>query len=371
MKHLFATALLAAASAGAGASVGTSGMTLDPFFQVQPVQYDGSLPSATVLRTDSASWLSGVTRTLQISPVLGQPGQISMQLGANDVLLMRGSGPQVFAGTLSYGLDAPMNLDLSSQGGIVLDYRFSTPHKLTVYAMSDGAAGESRPGSALTVDIGTVFHGTVLLPFSAFSINSASGLGVDWGSLDTLSLAFSSSSAAGFEAALDGITTVPLPVPEPAAWAMWALGLGLLVSRSLALAGVVAGASAGATTAPEQSLLERGRYMVVTGQCNNCHTSGYSASQGTLPEARWLLGDARGRAEPGGTVYATNLRLLVQDLSVEQWLALVQGSRARAPMPWWNLRQTSEADLRAMYAYIRSLGPAGEPAPAFRPAAAP
>jgi hypothetical protein len=33
-------------------------------------------------------------------------------------------------------------------------------------------------------------------------------------------------------------------------------------------------------------------------------------------------------------------------------------------MPWFNLRDMNDADLRALYRYLRSLGPKGEPAPA-------
>lgn len=148
--------------------------------------------------------------------------------------------------------------------------------------------------------------------------------------------------------------------------AIGALFVRAACAAMLGCALVPAGAQEGLASADQ---IERGRYMIVTGQCNNCHTSGYSLSQGTLPEARWLLGDMRGRAEPEGTVYATNLRWLAQSLSVEQWVLLARNSRARAPMPWWNLRQTRDDDLRAMYAYIRSLGPVGEPTPAFKPAA--
>jgi hypothetical protein len=36
----------------------------------------------------------------------------------------------------------------------------------------------------------------------------------------------------------------------------------------------------------------------------------------------------------------------------------------RPPMPWFNLRDMSDTDLIAMYRFMRSLGPAGEPAPA-------
>jgi hypothetical protein len=34
-------------------------------------------------------------------------------------------------------------------------------------------------------------------------------------------------------------------------------------------------------------------------------------------------------------------------------------------MPWWPLHDTTVQDLRAMYQYIKNLGPAGEPAPDF------
>jgi hypothetical protein len=36
-------------------------------------------------------------------------------------------------------------------------------------------------------------------------------------------------------------------------------------------------------------------------------------------------------------------------------------------MPYFSLNAMSQADVRAMYAFIRSLGPAGKPAPAFVP----
>ena len=36
-------------------------------------------------------------------------------------------------------------------------------------------------------------------------------------------------------------------------------------------------------------------------------------------------------------------------------------------MPWFNVQAMSTADLRAMYRYIKSLGPAGKPAPAYLP----
>ena len=115
------------------------------------------------------------------------------------------------------------------------------------------------------------------------------------------------------------------------------------------------------------TLLERGKYMVVTGHCNNCHTEGYGVNAGNIPEAKWLLGNSVGWRSKAGTSYAPNLRLYVQSMPLEGWLAVAKNSRARAPMPWWSLRDTSNEDLTAMYAYIGSLGPVGSPAPSFLP----
>ena len=115
------------------------------------------------------------------------------------------------------------------------------------------------------------------------------------------------------------------------------------------------------------ALLERGKYMVVTGHCNNCHTEGYGVNAGNIPEAKWLLGNSVGWRSKAGTSYAPNLRLYVQSMPLEGWLAVAKNSRARAPMPWWSLRDTSNEDLTAMYAYIGSLGPVGSPAPSFLP----
>jgi len=36
-------------------------------------------------------------------------------------------------------------------------------------------------------------------------------------------------------------------------------------------------------------------------------------------------------------------------------------------MPWFNLNQWADADLRALYQYVKSLGPVGEPAQPYLP----
>lgn len=127
-------------------------------------------------------------------------------------------------------------------------------------------------------------------------------------------------------------------------------------------------ASAGAAAADTADDIARGRYMVLTGHCNNCHTAGYTAKQGDVPEKEWLLGNAVGFRSELGTAYASNLRLTVRSFTEAQWVAYAKGAKPRPPMPWWSVHDTSESDLKAMHRYIVSLGAAGAPAPAFVPA---
>jgi mono/diheme cytochrome c family protein len=112
--------------------------------------------------------------------------------------------------------------------------------------------------------------------------------------------------------------------------------------------------------------LERGRYLVRISGCNDCHTAGYPESGGKIPQDQWLTGSAVGWSGPWGTTYPANLRLLVQSLSESQWLSFARTPR-RPPMPWFALRDMSDTDLRAIYQFLRHLGPKGEPAPAYVP----
>ena len=131
---------------------------------------------------------------------------------------------------------------------------------------------------------------------------------------------------------------------------------------------VASGAACAADKAASAKQIERGRYMIVTGHCNNCHTAGYAAKQGKVPEKEWLLGSGPlGYRGPWGTTYASNLRLTLKNMSEDQWVNYAKVFRARGPMPFWSVNETSDPDLRAMYQFIRQLGPVGEPAQAFVP----
>ncbi|MDQ6916789.1 MAG: cytochrome c [Pseudomonadota bacterium] len=111
----------------------------------------------------------------------------------------------------------------------------------------------------------------------------------------------------------------------------------------------------------------RGHYLVRIGGCNDCHTAGYAASGGQTPQAQWLMGDTLGWRGPWGTTYAPNLRIYMQGLTEAQWLKAAKSLETRPPMPWFTVRQMSDADLRAIYAFVRQLGPLGQPAPSFVP----
>lgn len=107
--------------------------------------------------------------------------------------------------------------------------------------------------------------------------------------------------------------------------------------------------------APADDPIKRGRYLVKIGGCNDCHTPGYIASAGKVPEDRWLVGDSIGYNGPWGTTYPSNLRSLVASMNEDDWVGYARTLETRPPMPWFNLRAFAEADLRALYRYIRSL----------------
>ena len=121
-----------------------------------------------------------------------------------------------------------------------------------------------------------------------------------------------------------------------------------------------------ATMKADPVLIDRGRYIVRTSGCNDCHTPGYAASGGTVAESAWLTGDALGWEGAWGTTYPVNLRLFMQSLTAEQWLNVAR-QPSRPPMPWFALRDMTDADLLAVYHYVRSLGPAGKHAPSYAP----
>lgn len=144
----------------------------------------------------------------------------------------------------------------------------------------------------------------------------------------------------------------------------------LTLSAAPALAQDAQLASPSLTKAPRivaDSPLAAGRYLVILGGCNDCHTAGYDQSYGKVAEEDWLTGTAIGWRGPWGTTYPSNLRLLVRDMTEDAWVTMLRTRNSLPPMPWMNLNQLGEADARALYQYITSLGPRGERMPAAVP----
>ncbi len=156
-------------------------------------------------------------------------------------------------------------------------------------------------------------------------------------------------------------------------WLPWGLPLVLLAGVAL-LAGWMkqSGNAADATPAVSPQVvaaspIEAGRYLVVIGGCNDCHTPGWDTSNGKVPEDDWLTGKAYGFRGPWGTTYPGNLRTFFSTMTEDQWVAFATNWHARPPMPSMNLQQMSDSDLRAMYQFITSLGEKGVPAPNYVP----
>ncbi len=143
--------------------------------------------------------------------------------------------------------------------------------------------------------------------------------------------------------------------------------IALLVA-TVAIASFVAGAAVAQQKVAQKMSAEaaRGKYLVQIAGCNDCHTPGYPPSGGKVEEKLWLTGDQLGWRGPWGTTYGSNLRLLVKDMTAEQFVKHAR-NEFRPPMPWFNLRDMSDRDVKAIYAYLKHLGPAGQPAPQYVP----
>ncbi len=139
----------------------------------------------------------------------------------------------------------------------------------------------------------------------------------------------------------------------------WALLVTVAASTQMAWAAGKSTSSSGA--------IERGRYLVRIGGCNDCHTSGYAMTAGKVAEEQWLTGDRLGWRGPWGTTYPANLRNFMAQMTEKQWLSFASTIETKPPMPWYDLRAMSSEDLRAIYRYVKASGPRGEAAPAYLP----
>ena len=141
----------------------------------------------------------------------------------------------------------------------------------------------------------------------------------------------------------------------------------------LAAAGCHSGAAGGSATtsadgmAPSAgpavqaaSMEQAGEYLTVVGGCNDCHTQGWVESRGRVAPADRFAGFNVGFRGSWGTSYGKNLRTVTQRITEDRWVSILttaDGGDGKPPMPWWNTAKMSDRDLRAMYRYIKGLGP--------------
>ena len=139
----------------------------------------------------------------------------------------------------------------------------------------------------------------------------------------------------------------------------------------VAIPGVAAAAEAPAspaTKAAQATQIERGRYLVAIMGCNDCHTQDFHArGDFKIPENDRLTGSNLGWRGPWGTTYPNNLRLYFQSITEPLWVGLAREVQRRPPMHNFSLNVMTNSDVRAMYQYLRHLGPAGAPAPSALP----
>jgi mono/diheme cytochrome c family protein len=172
------------------------------------------------------------------------------------------------------------------------------------------------------------------------------------------------------------------------------------ITTFIIIAACILGAAAiiGAKSVPsidfeKQHRIERGAYLVTIGGCNDCHTPLKMGPQGPepdrsrllsghpeqlamppappLPKGPWMWTGAATNtafAGPWGVSYARNLTPdQVTGIGIwneEMFIKTLRTGKhwgvsrpILPPMPWQNLRQMKEEDLRDIYAYLQSLKP--------------
>ncbi len=163
--------------------------------------------------------------------------------------------------------------------------------------------------------------------------------------------------------------------------------------------------SSAVTVTRADSRVERGRFIVTLGGCHDCHTPKKMGPQGPEPDlSRALSGHPEGAALPAppqakgpwiastntdltawsgpwGISYAFNLtpdeNTGIGSWSEETFVQALKTGRHMGvsrpilpPMPWQNFSRLSEDDLKALYAYLRTLKPIRNRVPEPTPPAA-
>jgi cytochrome c553 len=148
------------------------------------------------------------------------------------------------------------------------------------------------------------------------------------------------------------------------------------------------------TEMTEQEMIEHGKYLVTAGGCDDCHTpkifgpngpepdmskrlSGHPAGTVIPPVDTSLIGqyyyfyaDLTAIIGPWGVSFTANLtpdnetgigtwqpEMFVNAMRTGKHLGVADGRPILPPMPWQNLAQLSEEDLRSIFMFFKTLPP--------------
>jgi mono/diheme cytochrome c family protein len=164
-------------------------------------------------------------------------------------------------------------------------------------------------------------------------------------------------------------------------------GVAILLSAAACMKATASGESA------RQARVERGKYLVSIGGCNDCHTPLKMGPKGPQPDmARMLSGHPESFAIANGTATASNQWIMTVAASgtafsgpwgvsfaanltpdentglgiwtEDMFVKTVRSGRHMGvsrpilpPMPWPNVGGLSDDDVKAVYAYLRSIRP--------------
>lgn len=154
--------------------------------------------------------------------------------------------------------------------------------------------------------------------------------------------------------------------------------------------------------ASAQSPVERGKYLVTVGGCNDCHTPFKMGPKGphpdmsrmlsghpeklkmppapNLPPGPWVwigAGTNTAFAGPWGVSFAANLtphKAGLGDWTEEIFIKAMRtgkhlgvGRPIMPPMPWPNMALMTDPDLKAVFAFLRSVPPSANRPPPYAP----
>ncbi|HYA86701.1 MAG TPA: diheme cytochrome c-553 [Nitrospirota bacterium] len=187
------------------------------------------------------------------------------------------------------------------------------------------------------------------------------------------------------------------------------LGCLMMGLFSLFLAPKVSFAAEQKAAGGKQAQIARGLYLVTVASCNDCHSPKKMTPMGPVPdEARLLSGQPADEklpevplniigpdkwgaitnnnltawVGPWGTSYGANLspdrdtgtgawneELFIRILRTGKFMA--SGRDILPPMPWYNYAKLPDRDLKAIFAYLKSIKPVKNLVPAPVPPASP